>query len=70
MGKAIAEVFRALRDTRDDGYSCISVDSTAEFIECSCGVPCLHDPEVHSRSDSCSGLGKLTVDVDGTFEEG
>ena len=31
-----------------------------------------HTPEVHSRSDSCSGLGELVVDVDvdGTFEKG
>ena len=69
MGKAIAEVYRALQDTREGGYSCISLGTTTEFIECSCGVPCLHALEVHSRSDSCSGLGEL-VDVDGTCEEG
>ena len=39
-------------------------------MEGSCGIPCLHAPEVHSRSYSYSGLGKLVVDVDGTFEEG
>ena len=26
--------------------------------------------KVHSRSDSCGGLGELVVDVDETFEEG
>ena len=25
---------------------------------CSCGIPCLHAPEVHSRFDSCGGLGQ------------
>ena len=57
-GKAIAEVYQALRDTREGGYSCVSVGFTAKFIGCSCGVPCLHAPEVYSRSDSCSGLGR------------
>ena len=27
------------------------------FIGCLYGIPCLHAPEVHSKSDSCSGLG-------------
>ena len=32
--------------------------------------PRLHAPEIYSKSSSCSGLGKITVDTDGTFEEG
>ena len=40
------------------------------LFECSYGIPCLHALEVHSRSDSCSGLGELVVDAYGTFEEG
>ena len=26
----------------------------AKLIRCSFGIPCLHAPEVHSRSNSCS----------------
>ena len=37
----------------------LSVGTTAKFIECSCGIPCLHALEVHSRSDSCSGFGRV-----------
>ena len=39
-GEAVAEVYRALRDTREGGHSCISVDPTAELIRCPRGVPC------------------------------
>ena len=56
--KSIIDVYQALRDTRDGGYNCVSVGFTPKFIGCSCGVPCLHAPEVHYRSDSCSGLGR------------
>ena len=55
-GKTIAEAYRDLRDTREGGYSCVSVEFTAKLIGCSCNVPCLHAQEVHSISDSCSGL--------------
>ena len=34
------------------------VSATAKLIWCSCGISCLHSPKVHSRSDSCSGLGQ------------
>ena len=50
-------------------YGCISVGFTTKFIKCSCGIPCLHAPEVHPRSDLCGGLGDLVVYADGTFEE-
>ena len=69
MGKAVAKVYRALRSTRDGRYSFLLVGFTAEFIESSCSIQCLHAPEVHSGSDSCSGLGRVVVDADGTFEE-
>ena len=70
MGKPIAEVYWTLRDTREGGYSYVPVGVTVRFIGCSCGIPCLHAPKVHSKSNSCSGLGKLIIDADGTFEEG
>ena len=50
-GETIAKVYRALRDTPDGGYSCVSVGFTAEFIGCSQGISCLYALEVHSRSD-------------------
>ena len=45
--KAIAEVYWAIRGTRDGGYGCIPVGLTAKLIECTCGIPCLHAQEVH-----------------------
>ena len=56
-GETVTEVYRALQDTREGGYSCISVGFIAKFIRCPRGIPCLHAPEIHSKSDSCSGLG-------------
>ena len=58
MGKAIIEVYWALQGTREGRYGCLPVGFTAKLIECSCGVPCLHAPEVHFRFDSCGGLGR------------
>ena len=55
-GKAIDEVYLTLRGIREGRYSCLPVRLTAKLIECSCGIPCLHAPEVHSKSDACSGL--------------
>ena len=34
------------------------------------GISRLHAPEVHFRSNSCSGLGEIEVDTNGTFKEG
>ena len=34
IGETLAEVYRALRDTREGGYGCISTGSTAELIGC------------------------------------
>ena len=55
--KVVTEVYRALRGTQEGKYSCLLVGVTSEFIGFSCGIPCLPAPEVHSRSDSSSGLG-------------
>ena len=57
---------------REGGYSCVPVGVIARFIKCSCCIPCLHAPEVHSRSNSYSelGWGELIVDAYRTFEEG
>ena len=57
-GKAIVEIYRALRGTREGRYSCLSVGVTTKPIGCSCGIPCLYAPEIHSRSDSYGGLGR------------
>ena len=56
VGQAIAKVYWALRGAREGRYSCIPVVFTAKLIECSCGIPCLHTPEVHSKFNSCGGL--------------
>ena len=56
--KTITEVYQALRDTREGGYSWVSIGFTTKFIRYSCSVPYLHAAEVHSRSDSCSGIGR------------
>ena len=32
--EANAEVYWALRDTRDDGHNCLSIGITTEFIRC------------------------------------
>ena len=34
VGETIAEVYRALRNTREGRYSCILVGFTTEFIKC------------------------------------
>ena len=39
-------------------HSYLLVGATTKFIECPCSVPCLHALEVHSRSNSCSELGR------------
>ena len=44
-GKAIAEVYWTLRGTREGGYNCVPIGVTARFIECSCGILCLHAPK-------------------------
>ena len=58
MGKAIAEVYWTLRGTRECRCGCVSVSIAVEFIRCLRSIPCLHAPEVYSRSDSCGGLGR------------
>ena len=56
MGETIAEVYRALRDTQEGGYGCISVCFTAKLVGCPWGIPCLHSLKIYSRFYSCSGL--------------
>ena len=68
--KAIAMVYWALRDTREGRHYSVPISFTAQHVRCPRGISCLHAPEVHSRSSSCSGLGRVEVDTDGTFEEG
>ena len=69
-GKVIVEIYWPFRGTREGRYSCLPVGTTSEFIKCSRRIPCLHSPEIHSRSGSCSGLGKLVFFTYGTFEDG
>ena len=57
MGKAIIEVYWALLGTRNGRYGFLLVGFTIKLIKCSYGIPCLHALEVHSRFDSCGGLG-------------
>ena len=40
------------RGTREGRYGFLPIGITSKFIECSCGIPCLHALEVYSRSDS------------------
>ena len=68
--EAIAEVYSAFRDTREDMHCCVPVDVIAQHIRCPRGVSRLHAQEIYSRSSSCGGLGQVEVDTDGTFEEG
>ena len=46
--KAIVDVYRALRGTREGRYSFLLVGITAKPIGCSCCIPCLHASEIHS----------------------
>ena len=57
-GKAITEIYRALRGTREGRYSCLSVSITAKLIGRSYGILCLHALKVHSRSNSHGRLGR------------
>ena len=70
MGKAIAEVYFALRGTREGRYGCLPVGSTAKLIGCSCGIPCLHALEYTPDPTHVVDWCELVVDADGTFKEG
>ena len=54
--EAIAEIYWALRDTREDRHCCVPVGVTAQHVRCPRGISHLHAPEVYSRSSSCGGL--------------
>ena len=56
--EAIAEVHWALRDTREGRHYSVPLGFTAQHDRCLRGISRLHAPEVHSRSSSCSGLGR------------
>ena len=43
---------------------------TAKFIECSCGIPCLHAPKYTPDPTHVVDWGELDVDADITFKEG
>ena len=49
---------RSLRDTREGRHGSVPVGFTAQHVRCPRGISRLHAPEVHSRSNSCSGLGR------------
>ena len=68
--EAIAEVRGTFRDTREGRHCSVPVGFTAKHVRCLGGISRLHAPEVHSRSNSCSGLGDIEVDTNETFEEG
>ena len=57
MREAIAEVYWALRDTREGRHCSVMVGFTAQHVGCPRGISRLHALEVHSISSSCSGLG-------------
>ena len=56
--EAIAEVYWAFRDPREDRHCCIPIGVTAQHVRFPRGVSRLHAPEIYSRSSSCGGLGK------------
>ena len=56
--RAVAEVYQALRDTREGGYSHVLVGFATKVIRCPRSIPCFHAPEVHPTSDSSVGLGR------------
>ena len=56
--EAIAEVHWALRDTREGRHYSVSVGFTAQHVRCPRGISRLHALKAHSRSSSCSGLGR------------
>ena len=56
--RAVVEVDRALRDTREGGYSRVPVGFSAKVIRCLRSIPCFHAPKVHPTSDSSVELGR------------
>ena len=47
-----------LRDTQEGRCCSIPIGFTAQHVRCPRGIPRLHSLEVHSISNSCSGLGR------------
>ena len=69
MRKAIAKVYRALRDTREGGHSCISLALSPSL---SSVHEVFHVSMLRYTPDPTHVVdwGELIVDTDGTFEEG
>ena len=55
--EAIAEVYWAFRDTREDRRCSVPVGVIDQHVRFPRGISRLHAPEVYSRSSSCGGLG-------------
>ena len=58
MREAITEVYLDFQDTREGRYCSVPVGFTAQHVRCPQGILRFHVPEVHSKSSSCSGLGR------------
>ena len=69
VGETIVEVYRALRDTQEGGYGCISVGFTAKLVGCPWGIPCLILQKYTPDSTHVVDWGELIIDTHGTFEE-
>ena len=66
----MAEVYRALRDTREGGHSCVSVGAIAKLI---CVYEVFHVSMLWKYTPDQAHVvdwGELVIDADGTFEEG
>ena len=70
MGKAVAEVYRALRGTQEGRYNCLSIGITTEFIGCHAVFHVSMLLKYTPDSTHVVDWGELVVDIDGTFEEG
>ena len=71
MREAIAEVYWAFQDTREDRHFYITVSVTAQHVRCPRGVSRLHAPDIYTPDPAhVVDWGQIEVDTDGTFEEG
>ena len=69
MREAIAEVYWAIRDTREGRHCSILIELTAQHVRCPRNISRLHASEVHSRSAHVVDWGEIEVHTNGTFEE-
>ena len=71
MREAIAVVYWAFQDTREDRHFCVTVSVTAQHVRCPRGVSRLHAPDIYTPDPAhVVDWGQIEVDTDGTFEEG